>query len=125
MEHNVYDFAGFSGHHGNDLSEHNDLHTYQDSASQYNLTHGVNHAYHYELDENDEETIEESVNHLHKLIVKEVVDFCKRHNLNDVDVVNFSIDSIQESVKFSDWHASSDSNLTFVDENGNVCIESI
>lgn len=56
---------------------------------------------------------------LQKKIVKSVIDFCNENNLDDVDEVTFSIDSLKCSLTYGDWHPGSDSVLIFRDEDGN------
>lgn len=56
---------------------------------------------------------------LQKKIVKSVIDFCNKNNLDDVDEVTFSIDSLKCSLTYGDWHPGSDSVLIFRDEDGN------
>ena len=84
----------------------------------------LNHAHFYEWDEWENESLDEKFNHLHHLIMKEIVDFCKRNNIN-ADAVTFSADYLYDSLNAGNWHPSTDSALVLFDKDKKRIIESV
>lgn len=123
------DFAGMSGHIGNDYSQYKDLHTYVDRPDDYHKKlydekRVLNYAYFYEWDEWEEETINEKLDYLHRLIMQEIIDFCDRNKIN-ADYVSLEADRLMDSIKVRVWHPGTDSSLVLLDENQEVILESL
>lgn len=49
---------------------------------------------------------------LHKKLVNEVIQFCIDHNIT-IDEFHLNADNLEESIKFGEWSACTDSGLTF------------
>lgn len=62
---------------------------------------------------------------LHDNLVKEIINFCKKENINDVDMAYLSIDGLKFSIQEGQWLASTDSSLTLFDKNKKCLMESI
>lgn len=123
------EFAGMDGHEGNDYSEYANLHAYIERPDDfykklYDEKLVLNHAHFYEWDEWENESLDEKFNHLHHLIMKEIVDFCKRNNIN-ADAVTFSADYLYDSLNAGNWHPSTDSALVLFDKDKKRIIESV
>ncbi len=122
------ELAGLGGHAGNDYSDYADLHTYVERPDDfykklYNEGRSLSYAHFYEWDEWSDETTEEKFHYLHRLIIKEIIDFCKRNNI-DAEYVSLDADMLSESIKSGKWHAGTDSTLALLDENKECIIES-
>lgn len=130
MENNVItELAGINGLHGLDLSQYRDIDTYIEQPDDlkkrlYDERRVLNHAHFYEWDEWEEETIDEKLDYLHRLIVQEIIDFCERNDVK-ADFVTFDADCLMDSIKVGKWHPGTDSSLVFRDSAGNVIIESL
>lgn len=130
MESELFEeLAGFAGHDGNDYSEYAHLHTYVERPDDFNKKlydekRVLNHAHFYEWDEWDSESIDEKLYYLHRLIMQEIIDFCKRNNI-DADYVSFNADMIADSIEFGRWHPGTDSSLAIFDKNKKPIIQSI
>jgi len=124
----ISELAGLGGQEKLDLAEFRDLHTYVECPSDY--FHGLGNsnylsqAHYYELDEPEDEDIKEKFYHLHHLIIQEVIDFCKRNNLNP-DYVTLMTDGFQDSIKVGKWIAGTDSCLAIMDEERKIILESL
>ena len=123
------ELAGMGGHEGNDYSEYAHLHTYVDRPDDihqklYDEKRVLNHAHFYEWDEWENESLNEKLNYLHRLLMKEVIDFCKHNNI-DADIVTFGADHLLDSINAGTWHPGTDSALALFDENNECIIESI
>lgn len=123
------DFAGMSGHDGNDYSQYKDLHTYVDRPDDfhkklYDEKRVLNHAHFYEWDEWEEETVNEKLDYLHRLIMQEIIDFCDRNKIK-ADYVSLEADRLMDSIKVGVWHPGTDSSLVLLDENQEVILESL
>lgn len=123
------DFAGMSGHIGNDYSQYKDLHTYVDRPNDYykklyDEKRVLNYAYFYEWDEWEGETVKEKLDYLHRLILQEIIDFCKRNKI-DAQYVSLEADSLIDSINVGVWHPGTDSSLIFLDDNQEVIIENL
>ena len=64
------------------------------------------------------------MDYLHRLIMQEIIDFCKRNNI-EADIVSLDADHLLDSIKFGKWHAGTDSALVLLDENKECIIESL
>ena len=83
--------SGMNGLNGLDLSQYDNLHTYVERPDDfhkklYDEKRVLNHAHFYEWDEWENEDLNEKMNYLHRLIMQEIIDFCKRNNI-DADYV--------------------------------------
>lgn len=130
MENELFaELAGLGGHAGNDYSEYADLHTYVERPDDfykklYYEGRSLSYAHFYEWDEWNNETTEEKFYYLHRLIMKEIIDFCKRNNI-EADYVSLDADHLLDSIKFGKWHAGTDSALTIFDENKKPIVSSM
>ena len=70
------------------------------------------------------ESLNEKLNYLHRLIMQEVIDFCKRNNIN-ADIVSLDADHLLDSINAGKWHPCTDSALVLFDENKERIIESM
>lgn len=123
------ELAGMSGHEGNDYSEYAHLHTYVERPDDfhkklYDEKRVLNHAHFYEWDEWQDENINEKLNYLHRLIMQEIVDFCKRNNI-DANYVSLDADMLIDSINAGKWHPGTDSSLVLFDKNKDVIIKSL
>lgn len=130
MENELFaELAGMCGHEGNDYSEYAHLHTYVERPDDfqkklYDEKRVLNHAHFYEWDEWENESLNEKMDYLHRLIMQEIIDFCKRNNI-EADIVSLDADHLLDSIKFGKWHAGTDSALVLLDENKECIIESL
>lgn len=123
------ELAGLSGHTGNNYSDYADLHTYVERPDDireklYDEKRVLNHAHFYEWDEWENESLNEKLNYLHRLIIQEIVDFCRRNNIA-ADTVTLRADHLLDSINAGKWHPGSDSALVLLDENKECIIESM
>lgn len=131
MESELYlELAGLNGHHPDiDLSDYPELHTYVERPDDfhhklYDEKRVLNHAHFYEWDEWEDETLNEKINYLHRLIMQEIIDFCE-HNKIDADYVSLDADCLMDSIKVGKWHPGTDSALVLFDKNKDVIIKSL
>lgn len=130
METELYNFGGYSGHSGEiDLSEYKDLHTYVERPDDfhkklYDEKRVLNHAHFYEWDEWQDETLNEKMDYLHRLIMQEIIDFCANNNIN-AEYVSLDADMLMDSIKVGKWHPGTDSSLAFFDKDKNAIISSM
>lgn len=54
-------------------------------------------------------TNENTAKKLQEILVQTVIDYCKEHKIDDIDVVEFVVDSINLSVPHSEWQPCTDS----------------
>ena len=126
----IHDNAGLGGY--NDelfFAEYKDLHTYVERPDDfykylYAENRVLNHAHFYEWDEWEDEDINEKLNYLHRLIMQEIIDFCKRNNI-EADYVSLDADHLLDSIKFGKWHPGTDSSIVLYDKNKDSIIESL
>jgi len=123
------EFAGMNCLNGLDLSQYKNLHTYIERPDDfdkklYDEKRVLNHAHFYEWDEWENEDLNEKMNYLHRLIMQEIVDFCKHNSIN-ADYVSFGADHLMDSIKVGKWHPGTDSGLVLLDENNVKIIESV
>lgn len=124
------ELAGLDGHDKElNLAEYRDLHTYVEQPIDYGIAlyderRILNHAHFYELDETENESLEDKLYHLHRLIIQEIIDFCQRNKLSP-DYVSLSADRLLDSISEGSWMAGTDSCLCFQDEDGEIIIESL
>lgn len=130
MESEIFaELAGMCGHAGNDYSEYANLHTYVERPDDfqhklYDEKRVLNHAHFYEWDEWEDELIDEKMNYLHRLIMQEIIDFCKRNNI-EADYVSLGADHLLDSINVGKWHPGTDSALVLYDKNKDCIIESL
>lgn len=76
---------------------------------------------------NREPELHEAFSKLHEDIVNMVIQFCKEHNLNNIDEFHVSADGLIGSVPFGKWCACTDSSMSLIkaekDEHGWVMSE--
>lgn len=123
------ELAGMGGHNGNDYSEYAHLHTYVERPDDfhkklYDEKRVLNHAHFYEWDEWEDESLNEKLNYLHRLIMQEIIDFCKRNNI-EADYVSLDADRLLDSISVGKWHPGTDSALVLFDKNKDTIIESL
>lgn len=124
------EFAGMNGLHSDlDFSEYKDLHTYVERPDDfhhklYDEKRVLNHAHFYEWDEWENETLNEKMDHLHRLIMQEIIDFCERNKIN-ADYVSLNADYLLDSIKVGKWHPGTDSSLALFDSDKKCIVESI
>lgn len=121
MEETLIGLAGANGHYGYDYSEYRHLHTYVERPDNFDEKlyaddRILNHAHFYELDEIDEESLQEKFTHLHKLVTQEIIDFCRRNDI-DAEYVHFGADGLMSSIEFGSWHPGTDSSFSLHDKN--------
>lgn len=64
---------------------------------------------------------EEQYKELHERLALEIISFFKEKGLpNDAFRFDFTFDSLEDSIKFGEWHPSSDSSITLYDYNENI-----
>lgn len=51
---------------------------------------------------------------LHDHLVQEVIDFCREHDIKNVDEVHFHADGLQESIQKGRWEPWTDSSMSLV-----------
>ena len=56
-------------------------------------------------------TTQENLHNLQEKIVDTVITFCREKKLTDIDTVQFSVDSLQESIELGYWTPGTDSSL--------------
>lgn len=54
-------------------------------------------------------TTQAHINELQDLLVQTCIDYIQEHDLTDIYSVHFSVDDLQESVKYGGWQSSTDS----------------
>ena len=123
------ELAGMGGHDGIDYSDYAHLHTYVERPDDfhkklYDEKRVLNHAHFYEWDEWEDETLDEKMDYLHRLIMQEIIDFCKRNKI-DADFVSLDADCLKDSIECGVWHPGTDSSLALFDKNKNCIISSM
>jgi hypothetical protein len=77
----------------------------------------------------DPKTTKKDINDLHNLLVQTCIDFINERELFDIDEVNFTLDGLQDDVKYGEWTPGMDSSVsiiglqeegTWTDRKGNV-----
>lgn len=56
-------------------------------------------------------TTSENINELHHILVQTCLDYMRKHNLTDIDEINFSADGLSCSYEYGEWTPSTDSYL--------------
>lgn len=70
---------------------------------------------------NRDPKLHEDFSKLHENIVNMVIDFCKEHNLTDIDGFTVSADGLASSIKFGGkWGAGTDSSMSIYKEGKNA-----
>ena len=68
-----------------------------------------------EMEKYDKPTTTNSVAHkLHEKLVQTVIDFMNENNIDDVEEISFSADSLQISKQYNKWTPATDSSLRLV-----------
>lgn len=57
----------------------------------------------------DKKAMDEKFYELHKKLVQEVIDYCKENDIKNADEFYLSIDGLQSSIEFGEWHPGTDS----------------
>ena len=56
-------------------------------------------------------TTSENINELHHILVQTCLDYMRKHNLTDIDEINFSADGLSRSYEYGEWTPGTDSYL--------------
>ena len=76
----------------------------------------------FKTETNRDTELHEAFSMLHEEIVDKVIQFCKEHNLTDVDEFSVHADGIQGSIEFGRWCPCTDSSMRIIkateDEHG-------
>ena len=59
-------------------------------------------------------TTSENINELHHILVQTCLDYMRKHNLTDIDEINFTADGLSSSYEYGEWTPSTDSSLCVV-----------
>lgn len=62
---------------------------------------------------------------LHETIIRSIVEFCKRHNLKDIDAFQMSADGLKSSIEYGRWHPCTDSAFNLINSDGKQVMLSI
>ena len=68
----------------------------------------------FSFETNRDKELHKSFSELHSKIVNEVIDFCKEHNLTDVDEFTISADGLTGSITHGQWCPCTDSSMSMV-----------
>lgn len=69
----------------------------------------------FESESNRDPELHKAFGELHTNIVNMVIQFCKEHNLTNVDEFHVSADGIMGSIKFGEWCPCTDSSMSIVE----------
>jgi hypothetical protein len=56
-------------------------------------------------------TTSENINELHHILVQTCLDYMRKHNLTDIDEIQFSADGLSSSYEYGEWTPATDSYL--------------
>ena len=56
-------------------------------------------------------TTSENINELHHILVQTCLDYMRKHNLTDIDEINFKADGLSSSYEYGKWTPATDSYL--------------
>lgn len=59
-------------------------------------------------------TTRENINELHHLLVQTCLDYMRKHNLTDIDEINFSADGLKSSYEYGEWTPGTDSSIEVI-----------
>lgn len=59
-------------------------------------------------------TTSENINELHHLLVQTCLDYMRKHNLTDIDEINFSVDGLNGSYEYGEWTPGTDSSIEVI-----------
>ncbi len=69
----------------------------------------------FESESNRDPELHKAFGELHKNIVNMVIQFCKEHNLTNVDEFHISADGIMGSIEFGEWCSCTDSSMSIIE----------
>ena len=67
-----------------------------------------------------DEQLNSEFSKFHEHLVNEIVQFCRKYNIKDIDEFQLSGDHLYESIKFGTWHASTDSSFSLKRKDNNI-----
>lgn len=59
-------------------------------------------------------TTQENIDELHHILVQTCLDYMTKHNLIDIDEINFTADGLSNSYKYREWTPGTDSYLGII-----------
>lgn len=60
-------------------------------------------------------TTKENINELHHILVQTCIDYMRKHNLTDIDEINFSADGLSgSSYEYGEWTPGTDSSIEVI-----------
>ena len=59
-------------------------------------------------------TTKENIDELHHILVQTCIDYMRKHNLTDIDEINFSADGLSGSYEYGEWTPATDSSIEVI-----------
>lgn len=59
-------------------------------------------------------TTKENIDELHHILVQTCLDYMRKHNLTDIDEINFSADGLSSSYEYGEWTPATDSSIEVI-----------